>query len=532
MPRKYELTFQRGADGRTGRWKKFYRGKAHYLGAGRSKSDIESYRTALDTWKKLKVQLDAELIPIPRAYDSDYDEVIREWELVLAWSVQHGANDEAVVAREKLAELRTRREKPRQLPVTHHDRLWSRLRPAPEDLRKIADIAVAHQGESLDAFREAMMKRPYVAPTPVQIAPAHPIDRVDPFQRAEIEWQDRLANQSKVVASDDSRSLGGWIRVYLVKEQRRVGAGGLSPVRFASIRGALFFFRDWAGAAVDASSISGQTLSRYHSHLLGLVGNEKCSPTYAKDRMVSLKTFIRWLWGQDVIESLPKNIDSRELQFTRRIVTPETMSHDEVRTLLSGTTGLLRLCILLGLNCGMTQKDISDLLDKDVDWKEGRITRKRSKTSSHEGVPVVSYKLWPETIQLMRELRSGTEVVLLTPKGTRLLQQHLNQNGSLNKCDSVKPLYLRECERLSFKKPFKLLRKTSATLINSNPQSRGLDQLFLGHAPSSIADKHYVATAKSALDEALEWLREEYRLGTCIERLTNNQFNPGSRTSS
>ena len=39
MPRKYELTFQRGADGRSGRWKKFYRGKAHYLGAGRSKSD-------------------------------------------------------------------------------------------------------------------------------------------------------------------------------------------------------------------------------------------------------------------------------------------------------------------------------------------------------------------------------------------------------------------------------------------------------------------------------------------------------------
>ena len=66
MPRKYELTYQRGGDGRSGRWKKFYRGKAHYLGAGRSKSDIESYRTALETWKKQKVQLDAELIPVPR----------------------------------------------------------------------------------------------------------------------------------------------------------------------------------------------------------------------------------------------------------------------------------------------------------------------------------------------------------------------------------------------------------------------------------------------------------------------------------
>ncbi len=518
MPRKYELTFQRGTDGRSGRWKKFYRGKAHYMGAGRSKSDLESYRTALEAWKKLKVQLDAELIPVPRAYDSDYDEVIREWELVLAWSVQHGASEEAVVAREKLVELRARREKLRQLPVTHHDRLWSRMRPAPEELQKIADIALARQGESLDAFREAMMKRSYIPMTTPKEGAAYAIDRVDPFQKAEIEWQDRLANQSKIIASADTRSLGGWVQAFLAKEQQRVNAGELSASRFAAVRGTLFYFRDWAGAAMDASSISGQTLSRYHSHLLDLVGSNTCSSTYAKGRMVSLKTFIRWLWGQDIIESLPKNIDSRELQFTRRIVTPETMTNDEVRALLSGTNSLLRLCILLGLNCGMTQKDISDLLDRDVDWKEGRITRKRSKTSSHEGVPVVSYKLWPETLHLLRELRSGTEVVLLTPKGARLMQYVLNQNGSLNKIDSIKPLYLRECERLSLKKPFKLLRKTSATLINSNPQSRGLDQLFLGHAPSSIAEQHYVATSKSALDGALEWLRDEYRVGECFQQ--------------
>ena len=160
---------------------------------------------------------------------------------------------------------------------------------------------------------------------------------------------------------------GGWVQAFLAKEQQRVNAGELSASRFAAVRGTLFYFRDWAGAAMDASSVSGQTLSRYHAHLLDLVGSNTCSSTYAKGRMVSLKTFIRWLWGQDVIESLPKNVDSRELQFTRRIVTPETMTNDDVRALLSGNNSLLRLCILLGLNSGMTQKDISDLLDRDVD---------------------------------------------------------------------------------------------------------------------------------------------------------------------
>ena len=50
MPRKFELTFQRGAEGRVGRWKKFYRGKAYYLGSGRGKSDLDSYREALAGW--------------------------------------------------------------------------------------------------------------------------------------------------------------------------------------------------------------------------------------------------------------------------------------------------------------------------------------------------------------------------------------------------------------------------------------------------------------------------------------------------
>ena len=516
MPRKLELTFQRGAEGRVGRWKKFHRGKAYYWGSGRGKSDLDSYREALAAWKSLKVKLDAELVPLPRAHDAEYDEVIREWELVLSWSVQHGADDEAVVAREKLADLRGRREKPRQPPVTHDDRLWSRFRADPQVLNEIAEMALASRNAGIDKFREAILTRPYRLQGPTDASALPVIGDVNEFKRAEIQWQDRLANQAKVVASDDTRSVGGWAKVYLAKEQQRVYAGELSAGRFASTKASVFYFRSWVGAEAEASSISGQTLSRYHAHLLELIGTEKCSATYAKDRMVAAKTFIRWLWGQDVIEKLPKNIDSRELTFIRRTKTPETMTVDEVGILLRGTTGQNRLCILFGLNCGMTQKDISDLVDRDVSWKDGTITRKRSKTSSHEGVPTVTYKLWPETLRLLQEHRSGTEVVLLTRAGKRLVQERLDETGSYRKSDSVKSAYDRELAKLPVAKPFKLLRKTSATLINANPQFRGLDQLFLGHAPSSIAERHYVARSKSALDEALDWLRSEYRVAECL----------------
>src|SRR5262245_11409394 len=76
-------------------------------------------------------------------------------------------------------------------------------------------------------------------------------------------------------------------------------------------------------------------------------------------------------------------------------------------------------------NCGMTQGDVSDLLDTEVDWAAGRIIRKRSKTADRENVPVVNYKLWPQTFKLLKKYRSGTERVLLTERGLPYIRTEL-----------------------------------------------------------------------------------------------------------
>ena len=199
MPRKWELTFQRGAEGRVGRWKKFYWGKAYYLGSGRGKSDVASYREAVAAWGALKVKLDAEIVRLPRACDAEYDEVIREWELVLSWSVQHGADEEAVVAREKLRQLRERREQPRQPPVTHSDRLWSRFRPEQKMLEEIADLAMndlaMNSGSvEMEQFRVEMLMRRGMFPISGLLLKLSSLGEVNSGQRAEIQWKDRLAN--------------------------------------------------------------------------------------------------------------------------------------------------------------------------------------------------------------------------------------------------------------------------------------------------------------------------------------------------
>jgi hypothetical protein len=53
----------------------------------------------------------------------------------------------------------------------------------------------------------------------------------------------------------------------------------------------------------------------------------------------------------------------------------------------------------------------------------GPLSASRNKTARHEDVPVVRYKLWPQTFELLRKHRSGdAEVVLLTTGGRRWIE--------------------------------------------------------------------------------------------------------------
>ena len=105
MPRKHKLTWQPGANGRKGRWRKKYKGRSYYFPGGRGKSDREAYDTALEAWEKLKVRLDEEA---PKPHQADYERAIVEWEFALSWSRKHGEDAMAATAMAKLDQLRKR----------------------------------------------------------------------------------------------------------------------------------------------------------------------------------------------------------------------------------------------------------------------------------------------------------------------------------------------------------------------------------------------------------------------------------------
>ena len=64
--------------------------------------------------------------------------------------------------------------------------------------------------------------------------------------------------------------------------------------------------------------------------------------------------------------------------------------------------------------------------------------------------------------------------------------------------------------RLGISHPMKLLRKTSATMIESHELFGRYTGHFLGHAPSSLAERHYAAPSRELFDKVVNWLGNQF----------------------
>ena len=228
---------------------------------------------------------------------------------------------------------------------------------------------------------------------------------------------------------------------------------------------------------------------------------------------MTAKQFISRLAEMRLI-SLPGNIRSRRFRFNYSAPAKiETFTVEEVRSLIQ-TAGKMcertKLYLLLMLNCGMYQNDIAELNADEVNWKQGTLTRARSKTRERNG-PVVTYKLWPETFALLNRHKADGDLVLTTDKGNPLVRYRL-EDGKMKHYDTIQYAWSRIARKMGQAKirlGMKHLRKTSATILGQHPHFKFYSNHFLADSPKSIADKHYVVASDAEFFMALDWLRRE-----------------------
>jgi len=314
-----------------------------------------------------------------------------------------------------------------------------------------------------------------------------------------------------VVAQVDS-----WLNVLRVS----IRPGGIDVSRWETYSRAIAIFRDWIGKDSPIDAITAPKLEEYWAWLSLQVQEKRYSSSYAKGLLMTAKQFINRL-GELGLIPLPGNIRAKRLKIPDSPKAVETLALEEVQTLLTGCDGFserTKLYILLMCNCGMLQSDISDLGQDEVDWKEGIVKRPRSKTPNG---PVVRYKLWPETFDLLKQFRAKEKVdnergghrAVLTERGKPLVAYYL-EDGKMRRYDAVQTLFSRLAEKTKIKRALKLFRKTSATLLSKHPQYKFYAQYFLAHSPRSVAERHYIVPSDEEFFAALDWLREQFGLGT------------------
>lgn len=507
MPRKFRLTWQSGSDSRGGRWRKKYKGKVYYFAGGSGKYDRGAYDAAVSAWEAEKVRLDASA---PRPHQLQYDQAILEWENVLAWCNRHGDRDMAAIAYEKLTGLRGRLEGPILPPIRESDWFADQITfptiELPMDLLQKAAADLVHGDVKFRSFERLTAKRAAELSTEIDGSP----NRIN----QEI-WKDRLDQQQRRAAINE-QALHEHVDEFVKQKTQQVDAGQLTVGRVYAIQLHLSYFRDWLGKDTAVTEIDGGTLLKYQSHLLDNLKTKEWSRTTAQHYLKSVKAFVRWLWQVEAIPALPRVLDGKSGPLNIGANTPRVIVYTtkEVNLLLDAASDRTKLYILLMLNCGMTQKDISDLKVEEVDWESGRVIRKRSKTSQFENVPTVSYLLWAETFRLLnQERRDATDGrVLQNANGSAICVEQYDADGKFKKTDNVKNAFERLRKKVDIKKPLKSFKKTSSSLLRGEERFQSLEDLFLGHAPKKLSDKHYTQVPTKLLDRAILWLESQYEL--------------------
>jgi len=335
-----------------------------------------------------------------------------------------------------------------------------------------------------------------------------------------------------------SKLLDHHIDEFLEAQRKKYALGKISEGRLEKIGYMMKHYQDWA-TITRVDQIDTHHVDEYHKAISQKVIEGKIKPRYANNLFTDFKTFVHWLFKRDVLKELPRSLQykNNDYKFDVPLETPETIPLEWVRRLLDAADPRLKLYILLTLNIGGGASEIGKIAKNEYDPIAGRIIRKRSKTKKSKNTPVVSYKLWKETQELLEQeiercknfpqLPEYTDTLLINSNGLPVWRAYIGDDGKARRSDSVASAFERlvgklrktypDCPKFSYYD----LRGTVSSLINSEQQFRGLDELWLGHSPQSVRGRHYNAEDVTILDDCLLWLRDKI-LGNLEESEAGN----------
>jgi len=282
-----------------------------------------------------------------------------------------------------------------------------------------------------------------------------------------------------------------------------------SPARIHSNIKMAEFFVTFMGMETPVQNLTEKVWLEFSAHIHSSKG------TKGVNHLARIQKTARWLvrfaWETRFLTDLPRNLNQRHLFIQSEKTDITVFRIRDILVFFNQATGQTKLHFLLMLNCGFTAADISDLKEKEVNWDSKTITRKRSKTKTHDRVPTVTYPLWPSTFDLLRNYQSGGQLVLLTKAGKPWVSKSYS-HGKYHHSDSVASNFRRINKTAGVNIYPRGLRASAATGLAHHPTYKFYCEHFLGHSPRTITNAHYVKPSLEEFAEAITWLGERFGL--------------------
>lgn len=197
---------------------------------------------------------------------------------------------------------------------------------------------------------------------------------------------------------------------------------------------------------------------------------------------------------------------------------PKLFTRDEILKLLDTAKQPLRTMILLAINCGYGNTDVSGLPWSAVDLEAGWVSFPRNKTGASRRA-----KLWPVTVKALKEWQPkrpepknavDAGLVFLTVRGGRFVKDAIldesRKNGSAPAVDNVSREMRALVKKCGIYKPgvaFYCLRHVYRTVADDSRDQPAVD-LTMGHSRQDMASLYRERIADVRLESVAEHVRQ------------------------
>lgn len=270
--------------------------------------------------------------------------------------------------------------------------------------------------------------------------------------------------------------------------------------------------------STPCESIDEATVDR-HAKWLSTI---KQRPQEHNKRLGFFRRFVQHLWEEALLPTLPRNLKS---DLHKRKTKPNKIkTFDGVAEFVGALDDQRKAWALLCLNTGATNVDlgslawageaeIGDVLTIEgieievsgvIDLRKKTAVRRRAKTGDQESTPTVRYRLWKETIAALKKIEKRPPLLFVGPASKPRYYVRWDEAKQKDvKRDDFSQVWKGSAI------PLGKLRSIASTALKEELAYRPYVDLFLAHAPESLADKNYAAEADKPFFEALEFVRTQ-----------------------